>query len=220
MFQYEVLFSCIFMTLLFITSSTVVFGYIGTRWYRAPELLLRQPYGTAIDMWSLGCVLAELHTGHPIFTGRNELDQLSCIMQVKAVEACFQKNEYSFNVWVYIDCVLLFRCLECLLLMQQKNLNFGLRSLVSSKHTDMMWFSSCFYSASFVLNWYCVLCSIKARKWKNKTVAKHAGIRHPKSRPLVNILGTTDPSFLDFMQRCLTYVHFDYYTRDLCIWWM
>ncbi|ROL48228.1 Dual specificity tyrosine-phosphorylation-regulated kinase 4 [Anabarilius grahami] len=122
-----------------------VFGYIGTRWYRAPELLLRQPYGTAIDMWSLGCVLAELHTGQPIFTGRNELDQLSCIMQV-----------------------------------------LGMPSIDVTEKSE-------FWTAFF------------ARKWKNKTVAKHAGIRHPKSRPLVNILGTTDPSFLDFMQSCLTW---------------
>ena len=36
----------------------------------------------AIDMWSLGCILAELHTGFPIFPGENEREQLSCIMEV------------------------------------------------------------------------------------------------------------------------------------------
>jgi dual specificity tyrosine-phosphorylation-regulated kinase 2/3/4 len=36
----------------------------------------------AIDMWSLGCILAELKTGFPIFPGENEQEQLSCIMEV------------------------------------------------------------------------------------------------------------------------------------------
>jgi len=39
-------------------------------------------YHTAIDMWSLGCILAELYTGYPIFPGENEQEQLSCIMEV------------------------------------------------------------------------------------------------------------------------------------------
>lgn len=40
------------------------------------------PYTTAIDMWSFGCILAELYTGYPLFPGENEQDQLSYIMQV------------------------------------------------------------------------------------------------------------------------------------------
>ena len=36
-------------------------------------------------MWSLGCILAELHTGYPIFPGENEQDQLACIMEVLGV---------------------------------------------------------------------------------------------------------------------------------------
>jgi serine/threonine protein kinase len=39
----------------------------------------------AIDMWSLGCILAELFTGFPIFPGENEQEQLSCIMEVLGV---------------------------------------------------------------------------------------------------------------------------------------
>jgi dual specificity tyrosine-phosphorylation-regulated kinase 2/3/4 len=39
-------------------------------------------YHMAIDMWSLGCILAELYTGFPIFPGENEQEQLSCIMEV------------------------------------------------------------------------------------------------------------------------------------------
>lgn len=42
-------------------------------------------YNMAIDMWSLGCILAELYTGCPIFPGENEQEQLSCIMEVLGV---------------------------------------------------------------------------------------------------------------------------------------
>ena len=45
-----------------------------TLWYRAPELLLgATEYGVAIDMWSAGCILAELFSGKPIMPGRTEV---------------------------------------------------------------------------------------------------------------------------------------------------
>lgn len=45
-----------------------------TLWYRAPELLLgATQYGPAIDMWSAGCILAELFAGKPIMPGRTEV---------------------------------------------------------------------------------------------------------------------------------------------------
>ena len=57
--------------------------YIQSRFYRAPEIILGIPYTTAIDMWSLGCILVELYTGQPLWPGESELDQLlyiiSCI---------------------------------------------------------------------------------------------------------------------------------------------
>jgi len=51
--------------------------YIQSRFYRSPEVILYLDYGTAIDRWSLGCVLVELHTGMPLFDGRTELAQLA-----------------------------------------------------------------------------------------------------------------------------------------------
>lgn len=45
--------------------------------YRAPELLLgAKQYSTAIDMWSLGCIMAELLSKEPLFNGKTELDQI------------------------------------------------------------------------------------------------------------------------------------------------
>ena len=54
-----------------------------TRWYRAPEILiLDRYYNEAIDVWSVGCVIAELLTGTPIFPGQSEVEQLALIYQM------------------------------------------------------------------------------------------------------------------------------------------
>lgn len=59
-----------------------VYTYIQSRFYRSPEVILGMSYGMPIDMWSVGCILAELYTGYPIFPGENEQEQLACIMEV------------------------------------------------------------------------------------------------------------------------------------------
>nr|GFC19236.1 cyclin-dependent kinase F-4-like isoform X1 [Tanacetum cinerariifolium] len=42
--------------------------YVSTRWYRAPEVLLQSPtYGSAVDMWAMGAIMAELFTLRPLF---------------------------------------------------------------------------------------------------------------------------------------------------------
>ena len=62
-----------------------VYTYIQSRFYRSPEVILGMSYNMAIDMWSLGCILAELYTGYPLFPGENEQEQLSCIMEIRGV---------------------------------------------------------------------------------------------------------------------------------------
>ncbi|XP_031782405.1 dual specificity tyrosine-phosphorylation-regulated kinase 2 isoform X2 [Nasonia vitripennis] len=59
-----------------------VYTYIQSRFYRAPEVILGASYGMAIDMWSLGCILAELLTGFPLLPGEDEPDQLACIIEL------------------------------------------------------------------------------------------------------------------------------------------
>ncbi|KAG6645682.1 hypothetical protein I3843_08G132700 [Carya illinoinensis] len=57
--------------------------YVVTRWYRAPELLLRcDNYGTSIDVWSVGCIFAEILGRKPIFPGEDYLNQLKLIINV------------------------------------------------------------------------------------------------------------------------------------------
>merc|ERR1719352_795661 len=51
--------------------------YVSTRWYRAPEVLLRFPaYSAPVDMWAAGSVMAELYTLRPLFPGTNEADEM------------------------------------------------------------------------------------------------------------------------------------------------
>lgn len=59
-----------------------VYTYIQSRFYRAPEVILGVKYGMAIDMWSLGCILAELYTGCALLPGEDEFDQLACIIEL------------------------------------------------------------------------------------------------------------------------------------------
>ncbi|KAJ3303560.1 Mitogen-activated protein kinase [Kappamyces sp. JEL0829] len=57
--------------------------YVATRWYRAPEIMLSfKSYTKAIDMWSVGCIMAELLGGKPLFKGRDYVDQLNQILEV------------------------------------------------------------------------------------------------------------------------------------------
>ncbi|KAI8613224.1 kinase-like domain-containing protein [Chytriomyces sp. MP71] len=62
-----------------------IYTYVQSRFYRSPEVILGISYTVAIDMWSFGCILAEMFTGYPLFPGENEQEQLACIMEVKGV---------------------------------------------------------------------------------------------------------------------------------------
>lgn len=62
-----------------------IYTYIQSRFYRAPEVILGAKYGMPIDMWSLGCILAELLTGYPLFPGEDEGDQLACIIELQGM---------------------------------------------------------------------------------------------------------------------------------------
>jgi len=59
-----------------------VYSYIQSRFYRSPEVLLGCSYSTEIDMWSLGCILIEMHTGEPLFSGQDEGDQIVKIYEL------------------------------------------------------------------------------------------------------------------------------------------
>ncbi|CAG5896437.1 unnamed protein product [Menidia menidia] len=57
--------------------------YVSTRWYRAPEVLLKSTsYSSPIDIWAVGCIMAELYTLRPLFPGNSEVDEIFKICQV------------------------------------------------------------------------------------------------------------------------------------------
>ncbi|XP_074605667.1 serine/threonine-protein kinase dyf-5 [Brevipalpus obovatus] len=57
--------------------------YVSTRWYRAPEVLLRSTnYSSPVDIWAVGCIMAELYTLQPLFPGRSEVDQIFRICSI------------------------------------------------------------------------------------------------------------------------------------------
>ena len=57
--------------------------YVVTRWYRAPELLLScEDYTSAIDIWSMGCILAEILGRKPLFPGKDYIHQMRLIVEV------------------------------------------------------------------------------------------------------------------------------------------
>lgn len=66
-------------------SKAVCNTYLQSRYYRAPEIILGLPFCEAIDMWSLGCVVAELFLGWPLYPGSSEYDQIRYISQTQGL---------------------------------------------------------------------------------------------------------------------------------------
>ncbi|XP_013991567.1 homeodomain-interacting protein kinase 1 isoform X5 [Salmo salar] len=68
-------------------SKAVCSTYLQSRYYRAPEIILGLPFCEAIDMWSLGCVIAELFLGWPLYPGASEYGQIRYISQTQGLPA-------------------------------------------------------------------------------------------------------------------------------------
>lgn len=62
---------------------TQMTGYVSTRHYRAPEIMLTwRRYNEKVDIWSAGCIFAEMILGRPLFPGKNHIDQFCVITQL------------------------------------------------------------------------------------------------------------------------------------------
>ena len=76
------------------------FTYVQSRYYRAPEILLGLPYDQGVDMWSFGCIIAELYTGRPLFPAidENELLEFFTLIIGKTPQQMIQnaKKRYKF----------------------------------------------------------------------------------------------------------------------------
>ena len=92
-------------------SVTSMTEYVVTRWYRAPEILLAPgaPYSEAIDIWSAGCVCAEMFLRKPLFPGDGYIDQVQQIFKVKGLQDI---DELGFPVSESVSNFLKYRCLS------------------------------------------------------------------------------------------------------------
>ncbi|GAB5373044.1 hypothetical protein AAMO2058_001716300 [Amorphochlora amoebiformis] len=71
--------------------------YVATRWYRAPEIMLSwKEYTKAIDVWSVGCIFAEILGRKPLFPGEDYINQLHRIISVLGTPS-FEDTEYIIN---------------------------------------------------------------------------------------------------------------------------
>ena len=63
-------------------ADTILTDYVATRWYRAPEILLGSTsYTKGVDMWAVGCIVAEMFYGKPLLPGTSTMNQLEKIVQ-------------------------------------------------------------------------------------------------------------------------------------------
>ncbi|XP_044144094.1 mitogen-activated protein kinase 14 isoform X4 [Bufo gargarizans] len=68
-------------------------GYVATRWYRAPEIMLNwMHYNQTVDIWSVGCIMAELLTGRTLFPGTDHINQLQQIMRLTGTPPIYLIN--------------------------------------------------------------------------------------------------------------------------------
>jgi serine/threonine protein kinase len=79
-----------------------------TLWYRAPDILMgSKDYNTSVDIWSVGCIFAEIVTKKPLFPGRNENDQLLKIFKIRGTPSADEWNgitelpEYKTDFPIY-----------------------------------------------------------------------------------------------------------------------
>ena len=84
--------------------SAVVTDYVATRWYRAPEMLLgSQYYSKSVDMWSMGCILAELLSGKPLFPGKSTKNQIAMVLEITGLPKRDEFNAIREKYLIEID---------------------------------------------------------------------------------------------------------------------
>eukprot|EP00467_Chlorarachnion_reptans_P001058 CAMPEP_0114493850 /NCGR_PEP_ID=MMETSP0109-20121206/4330_1 /TAXON_ID=29199 /ORGANISM="Chlorarachnion reptans, Strain CCCM449" /LENGTH=897 /DNA_ID=CAMNT_0001670831 /DNA_START=413 /DNA_END=3105 /DNA_ORIENTATION=- len=80
-----------------------IYSYIQSRFYRSPEVLLGLPYDQKIDMWSIGCVAAELFLGLPLFPGVSAFNQVYRIVEMLGVPAELLRRSKKTKLYFNYD---------------------------------------------------------------------------------------------------------------------
>ncbi|KAK6936483.1 Protein kinase domain [Dillenia turbinata] len=90
-----------------------VYSYIQSRYYRSPEVLLGYQYNTAIDMWSFGCIVAELFLGLPLFPGASEFDLLRRMIEILGGQPPDHVLKEAKNTSKFFKCIGSVHHVEC-----------------------------------------------------------------------------------------------------------
>ncbi|KAG2459887.1 DYRK4 kinase, partial [Polypterus senegalus] len=204
-----------------------VYTYIQSRFYRSPEVILGHPYGMAIDMWSLGCILAELYSGYPLFPGENEGEQLACIMEVPISFIIPTPITMSIEVITIDQRTVTYRVVSmprdgtylfhsvCYILHSHIRLTLGIRrNIVSYVLNDWdrfkVWtddstgdnYTTQEHYKNEMLKPFTYGSAYSKGFPRNVTNSKGRK-RKPNSRDLATVLKINDPLFLDFLKGCL-----------------
>lgn len=79
-------------------------GYVATRWYRAPEIMLKwMHYSKAVDLWSVGCIVAEMYTHRPLFPGSDHVNQLNRILDVAGFPSPKLLSQVNEDARTYLE---------------------------------------------------------------------------------------------------------------------
>ena len=157
-----------------------VYTYIQSRFYRSPEVILGLPYDMAIDMWSFGCILAELYTGYPIFPGENEVEQLTCILALCEAHArTHARARTHTHTHTHTHTMEQVEQLACIMELQ----GIPPRHLIEQASRRKMFFDS---------------------NGAPKIVANSRGKkRRPSTKDLASVLRCNDAAFVSFLDGCL-----------------
>lgn len=75
-------------------SKLVLTDYVATRWYRAPEILMgSKDYTFSVDIWAVGCIVAEMYLGKPLFPGSSTINQLKRIFEITGIPSKMELSE-------------------------------------------------------------------------------------------------------------------------------
>lgn len=78
-------------------------GYVATRWWRAPEIIYNWThYNEKVDVWSVGCIMAEMITSRPLFEGKDQIDQLDKILNFTGTPSQNLMAKFSEDAKKYI----------------------------------------------------------------------------------------------------------------------
>jgi len=84
------------------TKSAMYTDYVSTRWYRSPELLVGDAnYDASVDIWAVGCIMAEILSGQPLFPGESDLHTLKLILDTMGQPLTEKQKQTLFTNPIY-----------------------------------------------------------------------------------------------------------------------